>query len=194
MDKYLQLLFERAKDFNIILNDEQLEQFKLYWQVLEDYNKHTNIVSSTEQEAVFERHFLDSLSLGVLSEYIDLHADLKLVDIGIGGGFPGIPLLIACPKWQLCGIDSVGKKIKFLELLTEELGIKARVELINARAEEVAFKTDMREQFDLAVVRAVGTLAEISEYSLPFAKLGGYFVAYRAKEPDREAKRGKTCG
>lgn len=188
MNKYLDLLYNKAKEFNITLSKHQLGQFEQYWQYLNEYNKHTNLVSSTLPELVFHKHFIDSLSFGLLGKEIDLNTRISFIDIGIGGGFPGIPLIIAFPEWKLCAIDSVGKKIKFLELLTEKLDINDRVKLLNTRAEDIAFDKDKREKFDLAVVRAVGKLAEIAEYALPFVKLDGHFVAYKAKDVNEESK------
>ena len=184
------LLKDKAKEFGFNLSDEQLGMFREYLRQLEEFNSHTNLVSSTE--TVIEKHFLDSLSLGLTSSEIDFSQSLKVIDIGIGGGFPGIPLVIAFPHWKLCAVDSIAKKLKFIELLSEKLGMQNQVEIVAARAEELAqvagipARTTKREEFDLAVTRAVARLNVICEYCLPFVKEGGYFVAYKAKTATEE--------
>lgn len=178
MDKYWELLIQKAEEFNISITLDQLEQFKKYWTFLDEYNKHTNLVSNTELQTVIYKHFIDSLSIGILKDRINWKSDNNLIDIGIGGGFPGIPIIIVNPEWRLCAVDSTGKKTKFVELLTRELGINDRVEVITSRVEEIS---DKREKFDLATARAVSQLNILSEYCLPFLKKGGYFIAYKAK-------------
>ncbi len=176
----LDILKEKSQNFNIDLTDIQLEKFKKYLELLQEFNKHTNLVSSAETETVIIKHFLDSLAIGLLVEKIDPKEKLNFIDIGIGGGFPGIPILIAFENWKLCAVDSVGKKSKFIKILSEELAISDRIEIITARAEDIAHNSDKREFFDFAVTRAVAKLNIISEYCLPFVKKGGYFVAYKS--------------
>jgi len=190
MNKNILYLKEKALQYNIVLDDTQLEQFETYWKILDEYNKHTNLVGSTDPEMVFGRHFLDSLSIGLLKDNLKFN---KIIDIGIGGGFPGIPILIAFPSAKLCGVDSVGKKIKFLEMLSGELDLKDRTEFLNTRAEELARNKDYRDGFDIAVTRAVGPLSLISDYCLPFVKPRGYFVAYKAKNINEEINNSKTA-
>jgi len=179
-------LKEKAEAFNINLSDEQVEKFKEYLRLLTEFNRHTNLVSSTELKIVIEKHFLDSLSLGLASGEIDFTRNLNVIDIGIGGGFPGIPLIIAFPHWKLCAVDSVAKKLNFIKILAEKLKLTDKVEVIAARAEELARQPDKREHFDLAVTRAVAKMNVISEYCLPFVKKGGYFAAYKAKTASEE--------
>lgn len=186
-------LREKAEKLNIKLNNEQVEMFREYLRLLEEFNCHTNLVSSAEPEIVMEKHFLDSLSLGLASEKIDFTAKLNIIDIGIGGGFPGVPLIIAFPDWKLCAVDSVAKKLKFIELLSEKLGLTDRIETIAARAEELAGQPDKRESFDIAVTRAVARLNVICEYCLPFVKPGGYFAAYKAKTANEELQEAKNA-
>jgi len=180
------LLTEAAKSFNINLTIQQLEQFKTYWQFLDEYNQHTNIVSCSEQKTVIVKHFIDSISFNLLKGDQDFNAELRVIDIGSGGGFPGVPLMIANPNWKLCAVDSVGKKTKFIELLVKELGLIDRVEILTARAEDIGQNKDYREKFDIAVSRAVSQLSTLGEYCIPFVKKGGIFVAYKAKEVQEE--------
>lgn len=187
MYKDWDLLLSQAEKFNIPLDKTQIEQFIEYWRILDDYNKKVNLVSNTEKEIVIKKHFVDSLSIGLLKDKIGWNNKYNLIDIGIGGGFPGIPIIIANPNWKLCAVDSVGKKLKFIEILAENLGLLDRVEILTTRAEDLGVKQDKREKFDLVVSRAVSQLAVLSEYCLPFVRKDGYFVAYKAKNILEEA-------
>jgi 16S rRNA (guanine527-N7)-methyltransferase len=193
MDKNWQLLAESAAKFNISLSQEQLDLFKEYWLFLDEYNSHTNLVSSTDQKTVIEKHFIDSLAIGLYKDTIGWDTEKRIIDIGIGGGFPGIPILMANPKWKLCAVDSVGKKTKFIELLAQKLGISDRVEVRNERAEILARDKDLRESFDLVASRAVGQLPILLEYCQPFIKEGGYFMAYKAKDIETEINQSKKA-
>lgn len=164
------------------------EKFNIYLKLLEEYNEKVNLVSSADPETVIAKHINDSLAISRLSNIIDFSAPLNIIDIGIGGGFPGMPIIIEYPAFKLCAIDSVGKKLNFIKLLSEELKITDRVEIITTRAEELARIKGKRENFDIAVIRAVAKLNVISEYCMPFVKVGGYFVAYKAKNIEEELK------
>jgi len=188
-----ELLVNAAKNFNIKLSNKQLMLYRIYWEFLDKYNEHTNIVSSSEQKTVIEKHFIDSLSLGLLKNSVNFNDTLKIIDIGSGGGFPGIPLVIAYPDWKLCAVDSVGKKTKFIELLVKELGIEDRVEVLTARAEELGQDKNYREKFDIAASRAVSQLPVLSEYCIPFVKEGGLFVAYKASQVDEEIEQSEKA-
>lgn len=190
MPDNLKILTAKAAEFDINLSERQTEQFAKYLEFLFEYNKHTNLVSSAEFDTVILKHFADSLSAGLLQKQLKLNKPGIFSDIGIGGGFPGVPLLIAFPELKLCAVDSVRKKTDFLKQLSEIIGIKDRIEIINARAEELKNK---KRSFDFAVSRAVGKLNVLAEYSLPFIKIGGFFVAYKAKNCREEIKEAKTA-
>jgi len=177
---------KEAEKFNIYLNSGQMEQFRLFYEILKDYNEKVNLISSTELEFLINRHFLDSLSFGLLKDKLELNKKINIIDIGIGGGFPGIPLAIAFPDWQLTAVDSIEKKAKFIDILSKNLGINERVDVINARAEELAHKDEYRCRFDFSVSRAFGGLNVLVELCLPFLKKNGYLVSYKAKTPDTE--------
>jgi 16S rRNA (guanine527-N7)-methyltransferase len=179
---------KEAEKFNIYLNTEQMEQFKLFYEVLKDYNQKVNLISSTDLEFLINRHFLDSLSVGLLKDKIDRNKELNIIDIGIGGGFPGIPIIIAFPEWKLTAVDSIEKKTKFIDILSKNLGINKNVNIINSRAEELAHNDELRGKFDFAFCRAVSSLNVLAEISLPFLKKGGYLISYKAKEPEIEIK------
>lgn len=184
-------LKQKALEFGINLDSTQLDSFETFYGILNEYNSHTNLISNANKEEVFKKHFCDSLSLGLANKYFDANKTINLIDIGIGGGFPGIPLLIAYPNLKLLAVDSVGKKIKFLDLLTKELAIDNRIELFNGRAEELDKK--YREHFDIATSRAVAHLSVISEYCIPYIKKGGIFVAYKSKTSDEEIIESKNA-
>jgi len=187
------ILIDTANSFNKTHSDHQINQFKAYWHFLNDYNQHTNIVSSSEQKTVIIKHFIDSLSLNLLKEYLDFNAEIKVIDIGSGGGFPGIPLIISNPSWKLCAVDSVGKKTKFIELLIKELGLEDRVEVLTARVEDIGHNNKYREKFDIAVSRAVSQLSTLSEYCIPLVKKDSLFVAYKAKNIEEELNQAKKA-
>jgi len=189
----LKVLKQKAKTFNIYLDDEQLYMFRVYAKYLEEYNAHTNLISKNDVQNNIFKHFTDSLAIGLLSAKIDFSQETRLVDIGIGGGFPGIPIIIAYKNWKLCAVDSVGKKINFIKSLAEKLDIEDRVETVQTRAEELARMPDKREQFDIAITRAVATMNIIAEYCLPMVKPKGHFIAYKAKTADEELKESKKA-
>jgi len=205
-----ELFINKAKEFNINLSAKQVEQFKEYWKFLYEYNKHTNLVSSAELDIVALKHFADSLSIGLLEKELNLNSPKTILDIGIGGGFPGIPIIIAYPELKLCAVDSVGKKTDFISKLSQELGLNDRIKVINSRAEDFAhfchseldsesktlnlFQGDRRREFfDIAVSRAVSKLNVLLEYTLPFIKVGGFFIAYKAKTFQEEIEEAKQA-
>lgn len=176
-----------AKELYIELSDEQIEQFKKYCDFLIEYNSHTNLIAKSDEETIIKRHFLDSLAIGKIKTQIGWEHSRKLIDIGIGGGFPSVPIIIANPKWKLTAIDSVGKKTKFLEELSQKLNIKDRISVINSRVEEIS--RHHMEGYDLALARAVSDMPVLLEYTIPFLKRNGFLIAYKAKDIDEEMKR-----
>lgn len=158
----------------ISLTDRQAEQFIRYYQLLTEWNSFMNLTAITEFEEVVVKHFADSVSL---SAHLPLHKE-SVIDIGTGAGFPGIPLKILYPDISLTLLDSLNKRIRFLDTVIEELGLPG-VTTIHGRAEDFAKPGKLREKFDLAVSRAVANLATLSEYCLPYVKTGGLFVAYK---------------
>lgn len=163
--------------FGIQLNDLQNEQFENYYEILSEYNEKVNLTSIVDKQEVFVKHFLDSI---VICKY--LKKDCNLIDIGTGAGFPALPIKITRSDIDVCMVDSVQKKIDFLNILTQELNIKC--ELIHSRAEDLA-KTK-REKFDYCVSRAVANMSTLCEYCLPFVKVGGYFIAYKSENIEEE--------
>ncbi len=161
--------------WNFTLTDSQYEQLDLFYNLLIEKNKVMNLTAITEFDEVVVKHFADSLSIcKVLPENIS-----TVCDLGTGAGFPGIPMAIAYPNLQFTLIDSLNKRIKFLQEVVDALGL-TNVTLIHARAEEAGRNKLYREQFDLVVSRAVANISTLSEYCLPLVNLGGYFISFKS--------------
>lgn len=185
--------FKRGLDeLNIVLDEVQLGQFLTYYELLVEKNKVMNLTAITEFQEVVEKHFLDSLSLVKGAGIFSSEKALRLLDLGTGAGFPGIPLKIAFPWLDIVLMDSLNKRILFLQEVIEKLGLQ-KICAIHGRAEEMARKREYREKFDLCVSRAVANLASLSEYCIPFVKNGGYFVSYKSGEVEEELNQSKNA-
>ncbi len=176
------------KAIGIELSDEQLEQFLTYYEMLIEKNKVMNLTAITDFDEILEKHFEDSLSL---IQAVDLEKSQAVIDLGTGAGFPGIPLKIAFPNLQITLADSLNKRILFLDDVIRELGLTG-IDTVHGRAEDLAKNSDYREKFDLCVSRAVANLSTLSEYCLPFVKIGGKFISYKAGECDEEVAASKS--
>lgn len=163
-------------ELGISFSEEQYRQFLTYYEMLVEKNKVMNLTAITEFDEVIEKHFLDSLSL---VRVCDLNREIRILDLGTGAGFPGIPLKIAFPEIRLVLADSLNKRILFLREVLAALQLE-HVEAVHGRAEEMAGNRLYREQFDLCVSRAVANLSTLSEYCLPFVKVGGEFISYKS--------------
>ena len=160
------------------LSDSQLDLFDQYYNMLIEKNKVMNLTAITDPLEVQIKHFLDSLmclKTGLL------HQNSKVIDLGTGAGFPGIPLKIACPEIHFTLADSLNKRIKFLDEVIHSLNLE-NINAVHGRAEDLARLPDYREQFDICVSRAVSNLNTLLEYTIPFLKKGGYFIAYKSGE------------
>ena len=175
-----EILINGSKKLGIDLNNNQIKQFVLYYNHLEEWNKKINLTSITEFRSVQIKHFLDSLASFKSIPSILFNTG-SLIDIGTGAGFPGIPLKIALPGLKLTLLESTKKKTYFLKEISHLLKLRS-TEIINKRAEDLAHDINYREKFDFATIRAVGKLAEITELCLPFCKIGGKVIAL--KNPD----------
>lgn len=179
------------EELNITLTDEQIEQFLQYYEMLVEKNKVMNLTGITEYEEVIQKHFLDSLSLIRVIPNI-ASQKLTVIDLGTGAGFPGIPLKIAFPELDITLMDSLNKRILFLQEVIDALGLK-KVSAVHGRAKEMASNATHRQQYDLCVSRAVSNLAVLTEYCLPFVKKGGLFVSYKSADSDAEIQEGKKA-
>ena len=172
------------EELHVSLTDEQIEQFLQYYEMLVEKNKVMNLTAITEFDEVLKKHFVDSLSL--VKAY-DMTQDISVIDIGTGAGFPGIPLKIAFPNTKITLLDSLNKRIGFLQEVIDTLGLE-EIEALHGRAEDYAKPGKLREQFDLCVSRAVANLSTLSEYCLPYVKVGGKFISYKSEKISEEMK------
>ena len=170
---------------NIVLNDIQKQQFQRYYELLIEWNNKMNLTAITEENEVAIKHFYDSVTLLM---FIDVPCGAKVIDVGTGAGFPGIPLKIVRPDIKLTLLDSLNKRLIFLNEVCNCLGIEA--EIIHKRAEEGGRDKKLRDKFDIATSRAVANMNTLSEYCIPYVKVGGKFVAMKGKNGKAELEKG----
>ncbi|RCX15574.1 16S rRNA m(7)G-527 methyltransferase [Fontibacillus phaseoli] len=168
----------------IELTPVQLEQFEIYYRELVEWNEKMNLTGITERDQVYIKHFYDSVTL---SFYINIGEVQSLADIGSGAGFPGIPLKICFPHLKLTIVDSLNKRIHFLQNVVDKLGL-SQVNLLHGRAEDLARKENLRDSFDLVTARAVARMSVLNEFCLPFTKPGGTFAAMKGSDPGEEVR------
>ena len=169
---------------HIELPDGALELLNRYYEMLIDTNKVMNLTTITEYSEVVIKHFADSAAIGCIT---DMNGNIDVIDVGTGAGFPGIVLKIVYPQLSVVLLDSLNKRVNFLKNVITELGLTG-ISAIHGRAEDIARNKDYREKFDLCVSRAVANMSSLSEYCLPFVKVGGRFIPYKADGCDEEVK------
>ena len=180
-------LTEAIKDYKITLSEEQISQLERYYELLCEWNEKINLTAITDPKGVAVKHFADSLSI---FNYINVPQNARVIDVGTGAGFPGLVLKIARPDIKLTLLDSLQKRLNFLQVVCNELNLDS--ELIHSRAEEGGQDLNLRESFDLVVSRAVAQLNILSEYCIPYVRLSGSFVAFKG-DADGEIKSAKKA-
>ncbi len=177
------------ESLGVTLSEKQLEQFYTYYEMLVEWNENINLTAITEFDEVLKKHFVDSLSL---CKAIDCTKRASVIDIGTGAGFPGLALKIAFPNLEITLLDSLNKRILFLDEVIQTLGLEG-INTVHGRAEDYAKPDKLREKYDYCVSRAVANLTTLSEYCLPFVKLGGAFISYKSEKSDEEIQNAKKA-
>ena len=183
------ILLKQAELSGIELTNEQVLKLEQYYELLIEWNNKMNLTALTEPEDVALKHFCDSI---LLLKYVQLPQNSSLIDVGTGAGFPSVPIKIVRPDIKLCLLDSLNKRLTFLSEVVSELNL-TDVKIVHARAEDGAKKADLREKFDFATSRAVAQLNVLSEYCLPYVKMGGAFVAMKGKYSEEEISAAKSA-
>lgn len=196
-DSFYRQLMQEMGDLGIVLGEGQMKQFYNYYEMLLKTNKVMNLTAITQENEVVTKHFSDSLSFikvfGGEKEFKRyLSVGVTLIDVGTGAGFPGIPIKIVFPQIKITLLDSLHKRVKFLQNVCDKLGLE-HVECVHGRAEDLGRQGEYREVYDLCVSRAVANLASLSEYCMPFVKSGGYFVPYKSGDIEEELEQGRKA-
>ena len=197
MENDITIMNQYLKEYNLELSLKQLEQFQTYYSMLIEWNSFMNLTAITEFHDVMIKHFIDSISL-IMGKENDLiqkacldNCQVSLLDIGTGAGFPAIPLKIVFPNIKITMIDSLNKRVKFLNEVITKLQL-SDIKALHGRAEDYAKSNQYREQFDIVVSRAVANLATLSEYCIPYVKVNGIFVAYKSEEFSQSDEKSKS--
>ena len=180
----VETLISGCEELGIELNEKKIEQFRLYKELLQEWNEKINITAITNDVEVDIKHFLDSITIFKTQK---ITKGKSIIDIGTGGGFPGVPIKIMEDGTDVTLFDSLNKRLIFLNEVISKLGLE-NIRTIHGRAEEYGIKEEYRESFDIATSRAVASLNILSEYCLPFVKVGGYFIAMKGPEVEEEIK------
>ena len=180
----LSLLKKYMDEYGIELSSDRLDMFSRFYDLLIEKNKVMNLTAITDSDEVVTKHFIDSLSIVSVMDDISSH-EYRIIDVGTGGGFPGIPLKIAFPNLRITLFDSLQKRILFLQDVISDLGL-LDIDAVHGRAEDFGRDESFREKYDICVSRAVANLSTLSEYCLPFVKCGGTFISYKTDSVEDE--------
>ena len=184
-----ELLIDGIEKIGLEISEEQANQFMKYYEMLIETNKVMNLTAITELDEVIIKHFIDSL---LVAKKINVNNFDSLIDVGTGAGFPGIPIKIMFPEIRVVLLDSLNKRLKFLNNVIDELGLES-IETVHGRAEDIARKEEFREQYDLCVSRAVANLSTLSEYCIPFIAKNGKFISYKSSISSEEIQNAKSA-
>lgn len=182
------LLKEKAALYGVELDEKALERFDIYGRLLVEWNEKINLTAITEPDEVVIKHFVDSLTV---FSAIDIPEGARVIDVGTGAGFPGVAMLIARPDLDITLMDSTNKKLNVIRDILENIGLEANV--VHKRAEEAGQSKDFRETYDFATARAVSNLRDLSEFCLPFVKVGGTFISMKSARAEEEIEEGKKA-
>ncbi|TCJ02155.1 16S rRNA (guanine(527)-N(7))-methyltransferase RsmG [Cytobacillus praedii] len=185
LDQFIEMLSAKG----ILLSPQQIQQYETYYSTLVEWNEKMNLTAITDKHEVYLKHFYDSISAAF---YFDFRQPIHICDVGAGAGFPSLPIKIAFPELQVTIVDSLNKRIGFLEHLSNQLGLK-NVQFIHDRAETFGQKKEHRETYDVVTARAVARLSVLSELCLPLVKVGGTFVAMKGASAKEELEAGKKA-
>lgn len=183
-----QLLLEGCRSFEIELPQREPDQLDVYAQLLVEWNEKMNLTAITEPREIVFKHFVDSL---LLLKAVQLPRGASLIDVGTGAGFPSMPVKIARPDLKVTMLDSLQKRLTFLQAVNDQLGLDCS--FLHSRAEDGGKQKHLREQFDFATARAVANLRDLAEYCLPYVKVGGYFVSLKGPEVEEEVRESKNA-
>ena len=184
----IQILENWCVENNIPINEKQKSDFEIYAKMLVEWNKKMNLTSITQENEIAIKHFIDSISV---IKYLNLNKNASLIDIGTGAGFPGIPIKIMYPDMKLTLLDSLNKRLIFLNEVCNLINVKA--DIVHARAEELSQKDNYREKFDYAISRAVANLPSLCEYCMPYVKKGGLFISMKGSDGEKELSLAKNA-
>ena len=187
--EYFDILNEASNNVGLKFDQKKYDQFMLYKDLIKEWNEKINLTAIKEDEAIVQKHFIDSMKV---FKFDQLKNAKSVIDIGTGGGFPGIPMKIIKPEVNIVLLDSLNKRIIFLNEVINRLNLK-NIKAIHGRAEDFAREKQYREKFDIAVSRAVANLTVLSEYCIPYVKVGGYFVAMKGPAVEDEIKLSKNA-
>ncbi|MBI9012967.1 MAG: 16S rRNA (guanine(527)-N(7))-methyltransferase RsmG [Clostridiales bacterium] len=185
----LNLLKQHIEKIGLKITDDQANQFLTYEKLLVEWNKHMNLTGITESEAIYDKHFADSLTCILSKKFED---KMNIIDVGTGAGFPGLPIKIYMPSLHVTLLDSLNKRINFLKEVANETDLD-EIDFIHGRAEDFGQNLEYREQYDIVVSRAVAELPVLLEFCTPFLKVNGYFIAQKGKKCDRELEEASSA-
>ncbi|SHJ84981.1 16S rRNA (guanine527-N7)-methyltransferase [Hathewaya proteolytica DSM 3090] len=186
---YYDILNEACKDVGIDFNETMYNQLILYKDLIKEWNEKINLTAITEDHEIITKHFIDCIKI---FKFDELKEQKTVIDVGTGAGFPGIPMKIVCPSMEVVLLDSLNKRINFLNLVIEKLNLKG-ISTIHGRAEDFARPDKLREKFDVAVSRAVANMSVLSEFCMPYVKNGKFFIALKGPAVEEELKESRLA-